>query len=139
MCAYDGTIFRIRFYDTDHSGRVYFANYLKWMDDDIIEFFRSRGITFLNSQKTLVDSEIVEGAFVIGEFGCRIHAPSKFDDVIKVRSRVVEVRTKVLKFESEVFDVNTGQKLASGSITFIWVKGVSSAPIPEQILRRLQS
>jgi len=137
MCAYDGTLFRIRFHDTDHSGRVYFANYLKWMDDDITEFFRSKGITFPDTQITLVNSESVEGTFVIGEFGCRIHAPSRFDDVIRVRSKVAELRTKVLRFESEVLDANTERKLASGSITYIWVKGESSAPIPEQILRCL--
>jgi len=137
MCAYDGTLFRIRFHDTDHSGRVYFANYIKWMDDDITEFFRSKGITFPDTQITLVNSESVEGTFVIGEFGCRIHAPSRFDDVIKVRSKVAELRTKVVRFESEVLDANTERKLASGSITCIWVKGESSAPIPEQILRRL--
>jgi acyl-CoA thioester hydrolase len=137
MCAYDGTLFRIRFHDTDHSGRVYFANYINWIDDDITEFLRAKGITFPDIQKTLVNSEIVEGTFVIGEFSCRIHAPSKFDDVVKVRSRVAEVRRKVLRFESEVLDANTGQKLASGSITYIWVKGESSAPIPEQILKCL--
>jgi len=137
MCAYDGTLFRIRFHDTDHSGRVYFANYINWIDDDITEFLRTKGITFPDIQKTLVNSEIVEGTFVIGEFSCRIHAPSKFDDVVKVRSRVAEVRRKVLRFESEVLDANTGQKLASGSITYIWVKGESSAPIPEQILKCL--
>jgi YbgC/YbaW family acyl-CoA thioester hydrolase len=96
MCAYDGTQFRIRFHDTDHSGRVYFANYINWIDDDITEFLRAKGITFPDIQKTLVNSEIVEGTFVICEFSRRIHAPSKFDDVRKVRSRVVEVRRKVL-------------------------------------------
>jgi len=139
MCAYDGTIFRVRFHDTDHSGRVFFANYVKWMDDDITEFFRSKGITFPDIQKTLVHSEIVEGTFVVGEFSCRIQAPSKYDDVVKVRSRVAEVRTKVLRFESEVLDANTEQKLANGSITYVWVKGESSAPIPAQILKSLQS
>ena len=138
MCTNDGTLFRVRFHDTDHSGRVYFANYIKWMDDDITEFFRSKGITFADTQKTLVNSEGVEGTFVIGEFSCRIHMPSKFDDLIKVRSKVAEVRTKVLRFESEVFDATTGQKLASGSITYIWVKGRSSAPIPQLILEHLQ-
>jgi len=139
MCTYDGTVFRVRFHDTDHSGRVYFANYVNWMDDDITEFFRSKGVTFPDTQRTQVNSEIVEGTFVIGEFSCRIHAPSKFDDVVKVRSRVAEVRTKVLRFESEVLDANTGLKLASGSITYVWVKGGSSAPIPEEILKRLRS
>lgn len=52
---------------------------------------------------------------------------------------MAEVRTKVLRFESEALNANTGQKLASGSIIYIWVKGESSAPIPEQILKSLQS
>ncbi len=139
MSGYEGIIIRIRFHDTDHSGRVYFSKYADWMDDGIIEFFRSKGIVFADIQKTLVDSESVEGTFVIGEFSCRIHAPSKFDDIIKIKSKVAELRTKVVRFESEVVDANTEVRLATGSVTYIWVRGGASAPIPEQIVKRLQS
>lgn len=139
MLNYEGTTIRVRFHDTDHSGRVYFSRYVEWMDDDVIEFFRSKGIVFQDVQKTLVDSESVEGTFVIGEFNCRIQASSKFDDVIRIRSKVAELRAKVVRFESEVLAADTGARLATGSITYIWVKGESSAPIPEQIIKRLQS
>ncbi|MEM3387612.1 MAG: thioesterase family protein [Nitrososphaerales archaeon] len=139
MRSYEGTTIRVRFHDTDHSGRVYFSNYVNWMDDDITEFFRSKGIVFADIQKTIVDSESVEGTFVIGEFSCRIHAPSKFDDILKIKSKVAELRAKVIRFESEVLDANTDARLATGSITYIWVIGKSSAPIPEQIVKRLQS
>ncbi|MEM4725499.1 MAG: acyl-CoA thioesterase, partial [Nitrososphaerales archaeon] len=128
MRSYEGTTIRVRFHDTDHSGRVYFSNYVNWMDDDITEFFRSKGIVFADIQKTIVDSESVEGTFVIGEFSCRIHAPSKFDDILKIKSKVAELRAKVIRFESEVLDANTDARLATGSITYIWVIGKSSAP-----------
>ncbi|MFN3621652.1 MAG: acyl-CoA thioesterase [Nitrososphaerales archaeon] len=139
MHSYEGTTIRVRFHDTDHSGRVYFSKYMDWIDDDIIEFFRSKGIVFADMQKTVVDSESVEGTFVIGEFSCRIHAPSKFDDIVKIKSKVAELRTKVVRFEAEVLDANTEGRLATGSITYIWVRSGSSAPIPEQIVKRLQS
>ncbi len=138
MSGYDGVLFRVRFHDTDHSGRVYFANYVKWMDDEVVEFFRSKGIVFPDLQRTQVGSESIEGTFVIGEFTCRINAPSKFDDIVKVRSSIAEVKPKVLKFESEVLGANTGLRLARGSITYIWVRGERSAPIPEQILERIR-
>lgn len=139
MRNYEGTTIRVRFHDTDHSGRIYFSKYVDWMDDDVVEFFRSKGVIFPESQKTVVGSESVEGTFVIGEYSCRIHAPSKFDDLIKIKSKVAELRSKVVRFESEAVDANTDTKLATGSITYIWVRGGSSAPIPEQILKRLQS
>ena len=38
---------RVRYRDTDSTGRIFFSRYLEFFDDATIEFFRSVGLVFV--------------------------------------------------------------------------------------------
>jgi YbgC/YbaW family acyl-CoA thioester hydrolase len=120
--------------DTDCTKRIYFTAYMKWMDDALTEFFRQRGLIYDPAGELVSGGKKVDGTFVIGEYGCRIGSPSHFDDMIRIRVRVKDLREKVAVFEGVFEDPATGKSLAHGQVTFIWVgKDGKSASIPENI------
>jgi acyl-CoA thioester hydrolase len=72
--------------DTDLSGVVYHANYLKWFERARSDLLRLLGV----DQRAAVEAG--EGAYAVAELNIRYVAPAKLDDVVLVRSAVEEQR-----------------------------------------------
>ena len=125
---------RIPWDHTDCTTRIYFTAYLKWLDDALTELYRTKGMTYDEVGHLLLNGEKQAESFAIGEFSCRIQKPSKFDDLIRIRVTVVEIRERVLAFDGIFEDTETGEKLGHGRISFVCINEEGkSAPIPENI------
>jgi acyl-CoA thioester hydrolase len=72
---------RVHYEDTDLSGIVYHANYLKYCERARSEILRQLGI----DQRAA--HEAGEGAYAVAEANIRFLAPAKFDDALVVESR----------------------------------------------------
>jgi acyl-CoA thioester hydrolase len=70
--------------DTDLSGVVYHANYLRYMERGRTEFFRCAGISKMAG---LEDEEPT--AWAIRSANIQFHRPARLDDIIHVRTRLV--------------------------------------------------
>jgi acyl-CoA thioester hydrolase len=84
----------IYYEDTDLSGMVYHANYLRYMERGRTEFFRLSGI----SRARLEDDEPT--AWTLRRVGIEFFRPARLDDQIAVHSVLTEVsgaRIKVLQ------------------------------------------
>ena len=84
----------IYYEDTDLSGVVYHANYLRYMERGRTEFFRMAGI----SRARLEDEEPT--AWTLRRVGIEFFRPARLDDQIAVHSVLTEVtgaRIKVLQ------------------------------------------
>ncbi|MEQ1726146.1 MAG: YbgC/FadM family acyl-CoA thioesterase [Sphingopyxis sp.] len=77
---------RIYFEDTDLSGVVYHANYLRYMERARSDMLRLAGID------SRAAHEAGEGAWAVTELAIRYHAPAKLDDELCVESTVEAVR-----------------------------------------------
>jgi acyl-CoA thioesterase FadM len=109
------------------------------MDDAITELLRGRGISYDASGGLFVENVKLDETFVLGEYRCRIEKPSRFDEVIVVDIRVKEVRNRVVVFEGNLSNGVTGDKLASGEITYVCVdKSGKSTDIPKRLLEALR-
>jgi len=84
---------RIYYEDTDHGGVVYYANYLRFMERARTEFLRSEGVEL----DMLEQSEGV--LFSVTEVNIRYLKPARFNDLLEVRSRLLEARGARLAFE----------------------------------------
>lgn len=73
---------RVYYEDTDLSGVVYHANYLRFMERGRSEFFRSAGITRLAQ----LDSP-EPTAWTLRRAALTYHRPARLDDLIAVRTR----------------------------------------------------
>lgn len=76
---------RVYFEDTDLSGVVYHANYLRWFERARSDMLRCAGI----DQRAAHDAG--EGAYAVTELGLRYRRPARLDDAVLVISRVVAV------------------------------------------------
>lgn len=78
---------RVYFEDTDLSGVVYHANYLRFMERARSDMLRLAGI----DQRAHHDAG--EGAYAVTEVAIRYRAPARLDDALVVVSEVRTVRT----------------------------------------------
>ena len=89
--CFDGPVHRyaVRVYyeDTDLSGVVYHANYLKWFERARSDMLRLLGIDQRAAQ------EAGEGAYAVTEIDIRYRSPARLDDVVTVESQLEELRS----------------------------------------------
>jgi len=76
---------RVFYEDTDLSGVVYHANYLRWFERARSDLLRLLGI----DQRAAVDAG--EGAWAVADLSIRYAAPARLDDVVVIASRVEEL------------------------------------------------
>ena len=85
----DGTThrFAVRAYfeDTDLSGVVYHANYLRWFERARSDFVRLLGI----DQRAV--NEAGEGAFAVADLTIRYAAPARLDDAVLIETTCEEL------------------------------------------------
>lgn len=77
---------RVYFEDTDLSGVVYHANYLRYMERARSDMLRLAGI----DQRAAQDAGI--GVYAVSEVALRYLAPARIEDALVVVSRLLEIR-----------------------------------------------
>ena len=87
---------RVYYEDTDFSGLVYHASYLRFMERARTEWLRARA--FQNSD--LADSLGLK--FVVRKLELEFFAPARMDDLLRVTAQLKSVRGAVLEFEQAV-------------------------------------
>jgi acyl-CoA thioester hydrolase len=80
---------RVYFEDTDLSGVVYHANYLRWMERARSDMLLAAGI----DQRAAFEAG--EGAFAVADLAIRYRAPARLGDALVVASRVLRVGASV--------------------------------------------
>jgi len=83
---------RVRFCETDLMGIVHHSNYLAYFEAGRVEWLRRRGVTYADWAQRGMHLPVVEA-------NVRYRAPAKFDDVITIETRLVELRAASLRFE----------------------------------------
>lgn len=89
--------FRVYYEDTDFSGFVYHANYLRFLERARTELLRALGIT----QSSLHRDE-AGLVFVVTRLTIDYLKPARMDDTIVVATAVAEVRGPLLRLRQEV-------------------------------------
>jgi acyl-CoA thioester hydrolase len=118
---------RVRYAETDQMGVVYHANYLVWFEIGRVELMRAMGIEYKRM-------EIEDDChIVVGEVRCRYHAPARYDDVIRIRTRIAESRNRTIRFSYELFRDSDQELLAVGETLHV-ICGSNGRPklLPEK-------
>jgi acyl-CoA thioester hydrolase len=79
-------VLRVYFEDTDLTGVVYHANYLRFMERARSDMLGAVGV----DQRTV--QEAGEGAYAVRDLAIRYHAPARLGDELTVVSRLVRLR-----------------------------------------------
>lgn len=114
---------------------------VEWFSIGRIETLRSRKIIYLNDGRLAVDGRPQDVSLVVGEVYVRFHSPAKFDDLVQLQTRIIEVKDKTIKFGFEVRKASDRKILATGSSTSVCIdrRTVRSANIPNDLAERLRS
>ncbi len=125
------TPLRVRYAETDRMGVVYHANHLIWFEIGRTEYCRAAGLPY----RALEDAGLL---ILVTGVECRFRHPARYDDAIRVRSRLTELGNRGLTFGYEVLDVHD-RLLADGSTRHVFADA-SGKPrrAPEDIVETLE-
>ena len=87
---------RVYYEDTDTAGIVYYANYLRFAERARTEMLRLAGI----GQRALAREAGI--AFAVRDCAVDYRAPARLDDLLEVRSRIVELRPVSSRVEQSI-------------------------------------
>jgi len=105
---------RVRFGETDLQGIVFNANYLLYCDVGWTEYFRALGFTWQEMIARGVDT-------VLARSSIEFRAPSRFDDVLEVHTRIAEIGNTSLTFEFEIYRENEDRLISSTRSIYVCV------------------
>jgi acyl-CoA thioester hydrolase len=104
---------RVRYAETDQMGVVYHANYLVWFEIGRVELMRALGFEY-----KLMETE--DDCFiVVVEVSCRYLHPARYDEELRVRTRISQAGTRVVKYSYELLRDFDGHLLATGATTHV--------------------
>jgi len=113
MSEFSETLARVRYKDTDQMGMVYYGNYFTFFEIGRVEYMRERGIAYKQMERE-DDSYIV-----VTEASCRYLRPARYDDLLRIRTRVSESRRRSIRFGYEILRHEDGEVLATGETMHI--------------------
>ncbi len=128
------TTVRVRFGDTDPYGIVYFVSYFRYCHRAIEEYLRAVGLkpeeTFKNVQEGF--------GLPIVEAWCRFRRPSRYGDLLRIETRIQEIRAKAIVFRFEFYP-EAGEELAAEGTANLVAIGPDwkVKELPERVKRAL--
>lgn len=124
---------RVYYEDTDFSGVVYYANYLKYMERARTEFLRSLGF----EQDQLKQEQDV--IFAVHSLSAQYKKPAIFNDELIVNSKITALGRASLTFNQSIARLSDHANLCESEIKVVCLNAETFLPtgIPQQILERV--
>ncbi len=118
---------RVRYNETDPMGLVHHANYFAYFEMGRTELLRASGGNYRRMEE--------QGLFVVVvKAECRYHRPARYDDLLKIRTKVS--RISAAKIEHEYRVLRGDELLAVGHVLLAIVDRQGNVqPVPESLRR----
>src|SRR5579862_8639676 len=113
MGEFSETLAHVRYKETDQMGMVYYGNYFTFFEIGRVEYMRERGIAYKRMESE--DDSFI----VVAEARCRYLRPARYDDLLRIRTRVSEARRRSIRFAYEILNSDTGELLATGETVHV--------------------
>jgi acyl-CoA thioester hydrolase len=123
------TKFRVRYAETDQMGVVYHSNFVIWFEVGRVEMLRQLGFTYREMEKQ-------DGTHIaVVDMRCRYKAPARYDELVTIRTCLLNVRDSLLHFGYEVIRDEDGAMLAEGETVHIVVDSeFKRIPLPQRYM-----
>jgi len=127
MIEYHDATVRVRYAETDQMGVVYHGNYFVWFEVGRVELIRALGIEYKRMESE-DDCHIV-----VADAHCRYHQSARYDELLRIRTRISESRNRLVRFAYEVFRDADNKLLATGETSHV-ICGSNGRPklLPEK-------
>lgn len=128
---------RVRYAETDQMGIVYYANYFVWFEIGRTDFLRHTGFDYASMERE-------DGCLLpVVEVTCRYKAPARYDDEVIVETRLLHLRTSVIKFGYRLLKpLSDGSSLllAEGETIHVVVdREMKKTPLPARYVAPLRT
>ncbi len=126
------TPLRVRYAETDRMGIVYHSHYIVWFEIGRTDYCRAAGMPY----RVMEDSGLL---ILVTGVECKFRRSARYDDAVRVRSRLTELNSRGLSFGYEIVD-EEDRLLAEGGTRHLFAD-VSGRPrrAPAEILEKLES
>ncbi|MGN8159481.1 tol-pal system-associated acyl-CoA thioesterase [Salinisphaera sp. RV14] len=120
---------RVYYEDTDATGVVYHANYLRYFERARTEWLESRGL----GHRALAEEHGV--VFTLADLSIRFRRPARLDDRLAVSATIAERTPARVVFEQQI--TRDGAALVQGQFTVACVKVANFRPcrLPEALIK----
>lgn len=114
-------------------GVVYHAHYLVWCEMGRTELIRSL------IGRSYADLEREGFALAVSELSIRYHGAARYDNLVRVRTTISDIRSRSVTFEYLITHAATGERLASAQTTLVSLD-VRGRPVsmPEELRRQMR-
>jgi len=120
---------KIYYHDTDCGGVVYYANYLKYSEEGRSDYLSSRGIS-------LKDLGAQGVYFVVAHTELDYKFPARYQDIIKVSTRIEKIGRCSIDFVQEIVKEET--VLVKTKTTLVCInKDFKPVPLPDSVKEKL--
>ncbi|MBM4136235.1 MAG: YbgC/FadM family acyl-CoA thioesterase [Nitrospira sp.] len=120
---------KIYYHDTDCGGVVYYANYLKHLEEARTEYLLSKGI----SLQEMAEKDIW---FVVAKVEIEYKSPARYQDTLKILTRIEKTKIATMKIFQKIMKDNT--IVVEAYTTLVCVgKDFKPKPLPEEIKKSL--
>jgi acyl-CoA thioester hydrolase len=108
MDGWQETEIRVRYAETDQMGVAHHSNYLIWFEVGRSELCRAKGFSYKDME------EHDNALMVVAETYCRYKSPAYYEDILTIRTKVGEIRSRSLRFIYEVYRAADATVIAEG-------------------------
>ena len=127
MAFESSTLIRVRYAETDAMGIVHHAVYPIWMELGRSDFLRELGQSYAEWER--------QGVMMsVAELLVTFRAPARYDELVEVRTRLVEVNRRKITFAYTIF--REGTRLVEGRTVHV-VTGPDgrARTLPDDLMR----
>lgn len=112
---------------------VYHANYLIWCEMGRTDLIRKLGTSYADIERQGVALAVVDASL-------RYHAAAKYEDTIRVRTTLVEARSRTVTFDYVIENADTGVRLVSATTTLASINDEGKlVSMPDHLRKALES
>lgn len=129
---HDEIQFRVRYGETDQMGVVYHGNYAQYFEMGRTEWLRKFGFTYKQMEADGIMLPVIS-------LSIKYEKPARYDDLLKVRTKVVKLPAARIEFEYEILN-EAGELLTIGTSDLVFIDTAKNRPTrcPKYILDKLQ-
>lgn len=121
--------FRVRYAETDQMGVVYHTNYLVWCEVGRTDFIRQRGMSYADIERSGI-------GLAVTELTARFHASARYDDMVRVRTTLADVRSRGITFDYLITNAATGDRLVTARTALVSIdRSGRLVALPNEIRR----
>lgn len=121
--------FRVRYAETDQMGVVYHTNYLVWCEVGRTDFIRQRGMSYADIERAGI-------GLAVTELSARFHAAARYDDMVRVRTTLADVRSRGITFDYLITNAATGDRLVTARTALVSIdRSGRLVALPNEIRR----